>query len=101
MSTATAILKSRLHPILTKVEAKLQEVWDGILIIRVDGHPLGALGGGVDCVEADGDFALGGGGLCPARGSAPGRFSFPWAGSSNAGHFPGGVGWTGGCKPDG
>jgi hypothetical protein len=40
MSTPTAILKSRLHPILTKVEAKLQEVWDGILIIRVDGHPL-------------------------------------------------------------
>jgi hypothetical protein len=71
MSTPTAILKSRLHPILTKVEAKLQEVWDGILIIRVDGHPLGALGGGVDCVEADGDFALEVAADCIEREAAP------------------------------
>jgi hypothetical protein len=50
-------LKSRLHPILPEVEAELEEIQEGILTVRVDGHPLRALGGGVDGVEADSDFA--------------------------------------------
>jgi hypothetical protein len=40
MSASMAILKSRLHPILLEVEAKLQEVRERILIVCVDGHPL-------------------------------------------------------------
>jgi hypothetical protein len=52
------ILKSRLHPILPEVEAKLQEVHERILIVCVDGHPLRALGGGVDGVETNSDFAF-------------------------------------------
>jgi hypothetical protein len=58
MSAPMAILKSRLHPILPEVEAELEEVRERILIVRVNGHPLRALGGGVDRVETDGDFAL-------------------------------------------
>jgi hypothetical protein len=58
MPAPMAILKSRLHPILPEVEAELEEIRKRILIVRVDGHPLRALGGGVDRVEADGDFAL-------------------------------------------
>jgi hypothetical protein len=56
MSTAMTVLKSRLHPILPEVEAELEEIRKRIPIVRVDGHPLRALGGGVDGVEADGDF---------------------------------------------
>ena len=58
VSAPMTLLKSRLHPILLEVEAELEEVRERILIVRVDGHPLRALGGGVDRVEADGDFAL-------------------------------------------
>jgi hypothetical protein len=58
MSAPMTFLKSRLHPILLEVEAELEEVRERILIVRVDGHPLRALGGGVDRVEADSDFAL-------------------------------------------
>ena len=58
MSAPTAILKGRLHPILREVAAKLQEVRERIRIIRVDGHPLRALGGRVDGVETDGDSAF-------------------------------------------
>jgi hypothetical protein len=58
MSAPMTLLKSGLHPILPEVEAKLQEICKRILMVRVDGHPLRALGGGVDRVEADGDFAL-------------------------------------------
>ena len=52
------LLKCRLHPILLEVEAELEEVRERILIVRVDGHPLRTLGGGIDRVEADSDFAL-------------------------------------------
>jgi hypothetical protein len=58
MSAPVTLLKSRLHPILPEVEAELEEIHERILIVRVDGHPLRALGGGVDGVEADGDFAF-------------------------------------------
>ncbi len=58
MPAPMAILKSRLHPILPEVEAELEEIRKRILIVRVDGHPLRALGGGVDRVEADSDFAF-------------------------------------------
>jgi hypothetical protein len=58
MSAPMAFLKCRLHPILPEVEAELQEIRERILIVRVDGHPLRAPGGGVDRVEADGDFAF-------------------------------------------
>jgi hypothetical protein len=58
MSAPMTFLKSRLHPILLEVEAELEEVRERILIVRVDGHPLRALGGGVDRVEADSDFAF-------------------------------------------
>ena len=58
MSTAITILKSWLLPVLPEVEAKLEEVRERILIVRVDGHPLRVLGDGVDCVQADGDFAF-------------------------------------------
>jgi hypothetical protein len=34
------------------------EMGKRILIVRVDGHPLRALGGGIDRVEADSDFAF-------------------------------------------
>ena len=52
------LLKCRLHPILLEVEAELEEVRERILIVRVDGHPLRTLGGGIDRVEADSDFAF-------------------------------------------
>ena len=58
ISAPMTLLKSRLHPILPEVEAELQEIRKRILIVRVDGHPLRALGGGVDGVEADSDFAF-------------------------------------------
>ena len=58
MPTPMAFLKSRLHPILPEVEAELEEIRKGIFIVRVDGHPLRALGGGVDGVKADSDFAF-------------------------------------------
>jgi len=58
MSAPMAFLKSRLHPILPEVETELEEIRERILIVRVDGHPLRALGGGVDGVEADSDFAF-------------------------------------------
>jgi hypothetical protein len=58
MPAPMTLLKSRLHPILSEGEAELEEIRKRILIVRVDGHPLRALGGGVDRVEADGDFAL-------------------------------------------
>jgi hypothetical protein len=58
MSAPMAFLKSRLHPVLPEVEAELQEIRERILVVRVDGHPLRALGGGVDRVKADGDFAF-------------------------------------------
>jgi len=52
------VLKSRLHPILPEAKAELEEVRKSILIVRVDGHPLRALGGGVDGVQADSDLAF-------------------------------------------
>ena len=58
MSAPMTLLKSRLHPILPEVEAELEEIRERILIVRVDGHPLRALGGGVNRVEADSDFAF-------------------------------------------
>jgi hypothetical protein len=58
MPAPMAVLKSRLHPILPQVEAELEQVRKRIFIVRVDGHPLRALGGGIDRVEADGDFAF-------------------------------------------
>jgi len=58
MSAPMAILKSRLHPILPEVEAQLQKVRERILIVRVDSQPFRALGGRVDGVKADGDFAF-------------------------------------------
>jgi len=58
MPAPMAFLKCRLHAILPEVKAKLQEVRKRILVVRVDGHPLRALGGRVDGVEADGDFAF-------------------------------------------
>jgi len=58
MPTSTAILKSRLYSILPEVQAELEEILERILIVRVNGHPLRALGTGVDGVEADGDFAF-------------------------------------------
>ena len=58
MSAPTAILKSRLHPVLPEVEAELEEIRNRILIVRVDGHPLRTLGGGVHGVEADGDITF-------------------------------------------
>ena len=58
MSAPMTLLKSRLHPILPEVEAELEEIRERILIVRVDGHPLRALGGRVDGVEADSDFAF-------------------------------------------
>jgi hypothetical protein len=58
MPAPMAFLKCRLHPILPEAEAELEETRECILVVCVDGHPLRALGGGVDGVEADGDFAL-------------------------------------------
>jgi hypothetical protein len=58
MSAATTIFKCRFNPILPEVEAKLQKVRDRIFMVCVDGQPLRALGSGVDCVEADSDFAF-------------------------------------------
>lgn len=52
------VLKSGLHPILPEVEAEREKIGDRILVVRVDGHPLRAMGGGVDGVEADGDSAF-------------------------------------------
>jgi hypothetical protein len=58
MPAPMALLKCRLHPVLLEVEAELEEIRERILIVRVDGHPLRALGGRLDRVEANGDFAL-------------------------------------------
>ena len=58
MSSPMAILKSRLYSVLPEVAAKLQEIRERIFIIRVDGHPLRALGGRVDGLETDGDSAF-------------------------------------------
>jgi hypothetical protein len=58
MCASTAVLKSRLHPILLEVEVEFMEVRKRILIVCVNGHPLRALGSRVDGVKADGDFAL-------------------------------------------
>ena len=58
ISAPMTLLKSRLHSILPEVEAELEEIRERILIVRVDGHPLRALGGGVDGVEANGNFAF-------------------------------------------
>ena len=38
MPTSTAILKSRLYPILPEVQAELEEILERILIVRVNGH---------------------------------------------------------------
>ena len=43
---------------LVKVEAKLDEVCQRILVIRIDRHPLRALVDGIDGVRADSDFAF-------------------------------------------
>jgi hypothetical protein len=53
-----AILKSRHHPILPEAETELEEIRECTFIVRVDGHSLRALGGGVNGVEADGDVAF-------------------------------------------
>jgi hypothetical protein len=53
-----AFLKSRLHPVLLEMEAELEEIRERILMVRVDSHPLRALGGGVGRVKTEGDFAL-------------------------------------------
>jgi hypothetical protein len=58
MSTPATILKSRFHPVLLEVKLQFPEVRKRILVVRVDGHPLRALNGGVEGVKADGDFAL-------------------------------------------
>jgi hypothetical protein len=58
MSAPMAFLKSRLHSILPEVKPELEKIRQGILVVRVDGHPLRALGGRVDGVEANGDFAF-------------------------------------------
>jgi hypothetical protein len=58
MPSPMTLLNCRLHPILPEAEAELEEICERILIVRVYGHPLGALGGGIDRVEADSDFAL-------------------------------------------
>ena len=58
VSATVTFLKSRLHPILPEVEAELQEIRERIFIVCVNGHPLRGLGGGVDGVETDGDFAF-------------------------------------------
>jgi hypothetical protein len=71
MSTPTAILKSRLHSVLSEVEAKPQEVRERVFIVRVDGHPLRALGGRVDRVEADSDFAFDVAADCVQRQAEP------------------------------
>jgi len=52
------VLQGRLHPILPEMEAELEEIRERILIVRVDGHRLRALGSRIDGVDADGDFAL-------------------------------------------
>jgi hypothetical protein len=56
MSTAMAVLKRRRHTVLLEINAEPEEVRERILVIRVNGHPLRALGGGVYGVETDGDF---------------------------------------------
>jgi len=58
MSPATAILKCRLHPVLPEVKLELEEISERILIVRVNGQPLRALGDRVDSVQTDGDFAF-------------------------------------------
>jgi hypothetical protein len=58
MPAPTAILKGGLDPVLSKEEAKLQEIRERILIVGVDGHPFRALGGRVDGIKADGDFVF-------------------------------------------
>ena len=58
MPTPTTVLQRRLYAVPPQVKAKLQEVRKGIWVVRVDCHPLRALGCGVDGVEADGDFAF-------------------------------------------
>ena len=97
MSAPMAFLKSRFHPILPEVEAELEKIRERILIVCVDGHPVRALGGGVDGVEADGDFAFEVTADCVQRQAEP-LAGFLWDGSCNAGHFPGAAGWTGRCK---
>src|SRR5271157_6115462 len=71
MPATPAALKSRLHSVLAQVEAKLQEVRKGIRVVRVDGHPLRALGGGIDGVEADGDIAFEVAANCVQRQAEP------------------------------
>jgi hypothetical protein len=56
MTAPTASLKCRLHSILPEAKAELMEISERICIIRVNGHPLRALGGGVDGVKADSYF---------------------------------------------
>jgi hypothetical protein len=58
MPAPIAILKSRLHSVLPEVETKFDKVCERVVVIRIDCHPLRALGGGVDGVEADGYFAF-------------------------------------------
>jgi hypothetical protein len=58
MSAPTAILKCGFHPILLEVKSEPEEVRGRICIVRINGHPLRALGGRIDCVKADGDFAF-------------------------------------------
>jgi len=48
----------RLHPVLPEVVAELAEIRERILAVRIDCHPLRALGRRVDGVKADGDFAF-------------------------------------------
>jgi hypothetical protein len=58
MSTAMDVLNRRLYSFLPEVKAKPLEVRERIRIIRVNGHPLRALGCRVNGVKADGDFAF-------------------------------------------
>jgi hypothetical protein len=71
MPAPIAILKSRLHSVLPEVETKFDKVCERVVVIRIDCHPLRALGGGVDGVEADGYFAFKVATDCVQRQAAP------------------------------
>ena len=58
MPTALAHFQCRFHSILDQVVLELQQVLHGVFVVGIDRNPFTTLGGRIDGIQPDGDFAF-------------------------------------------